>query len=86
MRDIEIKILDQSNVISVVIAKKKKLNVKKIIDDLFSLFFKYVFIDVLFRKSQPHELFKQKQQTFWFLFRLFIFFNMFQIIANQCEN
>ena len=50
MRGIEIEVFNQSDVISVVIAKEKKPNVKKIIDDLPPLSPKYVSINVFFRK------------------------------------
>ncbi len=82
MKDIEIEIFDQSNVIFANIAKEKIFNVQKIIDDLSFCLFKYSFIRVLFRKFQFSDELRSKQQIFFFIFQLFNFFNIFQIIVN----
>jgi hypothetical protein len=83
MRDTEIEISNQTDVISVAIKKEKKFNVQKIINELLSSSFKYSFIRISFRKSQLSEKLRLKQQTSLFLFHLFIFFILLQIIANH---
>ncbi len=83
MRDIEIEISDQLNIIFASIAKEKKFDVQKIIDDLSSCSAKYSLIRVLFRKSQFSDDLRSKQQTSLFIFQLFIFFSLLQIIVNN---
>ncbi len=83
MKDIEIEIFNQSDVILASIAKEKKFDVQKIIDDLSFCSFKYSFIRVFFRKSQFSDEFRSKQQTSLFIFQLFIFSNLLQILVNH---
>ncbi len=83
MKDIEIEIFDQSDVILVSIAKEKKHDVQKIIDDLSFCSFKYSFLHVLFRNSQLSERFQLQQQISLSIFQLFIFFTFLQIMTNH---
>jgi hypothetical protein len=83
MRDIEVEIFDQSDVIFASIAKKKKFDVQKIIDDLSFCSSQYSFIRVFFCKFQLSDDFRSKQQIFFFIFSLFIFYILFRIIAKH---
>jgi hypothetical protein len=83
MRDTEIEISDQTDVISASIAKEKKPDVQKIIDDLSFCSTKYSFIHVLFRNLMLSDVLRLQSHTSFFIFQLFIFSALLQIIANH---
>jgi hypothetical protein len=83
MKDIEIEIFNQSNVIFVNIAKEKKHDVQNIIDDLSLCSFKYSFIHVFFRNLKFSEMLQSQQRTSLSIFQLFIFFILLQIMTNH---
>ncbi len=83
MRSTEIEIPDQSDVIPASIAKEKKHDVQKIIDDLPSCSPKYSLIDVPFRNPKPSEMLQSQQQTPLSIFQLFISSTLLQIMTNH---
>jgi hypothetical protein len=83
MRDTEIEVFDQTDVIFAGIINEKKPNVQKIIDDLSSLSFKYSSIRVPFRNLMLSPELQSKGQTSFSIFQLFISSNLLQIIANH---
>jgi hypothetical protein len=82
-REIEIEILDQSDVISRNILKSKKRDVQKLINDLFSISSNYIFISISFRKLTSHEKILLKSQFSLILFQLFFCFFVLQIMINH---
>jgi hypothetical protein len=85
MRDVEIEMSDQSDVISARIIKEKKRDSQKIIDELSSCSSKYCLIRVSFRKLNVNglEMLQIKKQTSLSIFQLFIFFSLLQIMSNN---
>ncbi len=83
MKGIEIEISNQSDVILTSIAREKKRDVQKIIDDLSSCSVDYSLIRVLFRSSQFSDELRFKQQISISIFQFFIFFNLLEIMINS---
>ncbi len=82
-REIEIEILDQSNAISFNILKRKKRNVEKLIAELSSLSFNYIFISMSSRNFVSHEKFQIQSQTSFSLFTLFFCFIFLEIMIKH---
>jgi hypothetical protein len=82
-REIEIEILDQSDIISRNILKSKKRDVQKLINDLLSISSKYIFISISFRKFTSHEKLLLKSQISLILFQLFFCSFVLQIMINH---
>ena len=61
--------------------KRKKINVQKLIDDLFSCLTIYIFIIVKFWVFMFHESFRLKSQILFF--QTFIFFALLEIIVKH---
>ena len=83
MRDIEIEIPDQSDVIPSKILKGKQKNVQLLINNLPPCSPKYVPLNVSMRAPSPHEELRIKRQTPYSLFQLFLPFSLLQIFANH---
>ncbi len=83
MRNIEIEVSDQTDVISASIVKKKKSDVQKIIDDLSFCSVKYSFIHVSFRNLKFSDMLQSQEQTSLSIFQFFIFSNLLQIMTNH---
>jgi hypothetical protein len=82
-RDIEVEIFDQSDVILLDILNEKKRDVQRIIDDLFSCSFNYIFDFVFYRDLMSHERLQLKTQTSFTLFQLFFSFILLEIMTNN---
>ncbi len=82
-REIEIEILDQSDVILFNLLKEKKRDIQKMIDDLSSLSFNYTSISMSSRSLESHERLQIKSQTSFSLFILFFCFALLQIMIEH---
>jgi hypothetical protein len=82
-KEIEIEISNQSNVIFFNILKEKKRDVLKLIDELSSLSFNYVFISISSRSLVSHERLQIKSQTSFSLFTLFFCFTFLEIMIKH---
>ncbi len=82
-REIEIKISNQSDVISSNILNEKKRDVDKLIHDLSSISSNYISISVSSRDSILHERLQLKSQTSFSLFILFFCFTLLQIMIKH---
>lgn len=67
-REIEIEILEQSDVILLNIQKEKKRDVQKLIDELLSILSNYTSFSILLRDLISHEKFQSKSQSSFLLF------------------
>ncbi len=82
-REIEIEILDQSDIIFRNMLKNKKRDVQKLINDLFSISSNYTFISISFRKLTSHEKLLLKSQISLTLFQLLFCSFVLQIMINH---
>jgi hypothetical protein len=83
MRNTEIEISDQSDVIFASIAKEKKFDVQQIIDDLSLCSSKYSSLHVSFRKLMFSDMLRSQDQISISIFQLFIFSNLLQIMTKH---
>jgi hypothetical protein len=82
-REIEIEILDQSDVVSFNILKDKKHDVNKLINDLFSTFSNYISIQISHRDFMSHESLRRKSQISFLLFQLFFCSSLLEIMIEN---
>jgi hypothetical protein len=83
IREIDIKISNQSDVISFNILREKKRDVQKLIDDLSAISSNYTLISMTQRDAISHERLRLKSQTSFSLFSLFICFSLLEIMIKN---